>query len=88
MNRCTMAMIRTACFMSVTLAPFVALGATRAAAGDADSVAVLQRDEQMAQAVEDWQRLALKLSNAGYLVLDSTAVIAAPDDVYVRTEGC
>ena len=26
-------------------------------------------------------------SNAGYLVLDSTAVIAAPDDVYVRTEG-
>jgi hypothetical protein len=43
--------------------------------------------EQMAQAVEDWQRLALKLSNAGYLVLDSTAVIAAPDDVYVRTEG-
>ena len=43
--------------------------------------------EQMAQAVEDWQRLALKLSNAGYLVLDSTAVIAAPDDVYVQTEG-
>ena len=43
--------------------------------------------EQMAQAVEDWQRLALKLSNAGYLVLDSTAVIAAPEDVYVRTEG-
>ena len=43
--------------------------------------------EQMAQAVENWQRLAFKLSNAGYLVLDSTAVIAAPDDVYVRTEG-
>ena len=44
------------------------------------------RPEQMAQAVEDWQRLALKLSNAGYLVLDSTAVIAAPDDVYIRPE--
>ena len=43
--------------------------------------------EQMAQTVEDWQRLAIKLSTAGYLVLDSTAVIAAPDDVYVRTEG-
>jgi hypothetical protein len=43
--------------------------------------------EQMARAVEDWQRLADKLSNAGYLVLDSTAVVAAPDDTYVRPEG-
>lgn len=42
---------------------------------------------QMAQAVEDWRRLATKLSEAGYLVLDSTAVVAAPADVYVRTEG-
>jgi hypothetical protein len=40
--------------------------------------------EQMARTVEDWQRLATKLSNAGYLVLDSTAVVAAPDDTYVR----
>jgi hypothetical protein len=43
--------------------------------------------EQMARTVEDWQRLATKLSNAGYLVLDSTAVVAAPDDTYVRPEG-
>jgi hypothetical protein len=43
--------------------------------------------EQMARTVEDWQRLAAKLSDAGYLVLDSTAVVAAPDDTYVRPEG-
>jgi hypothetical protein len=43
--------------------------------------------EQMARTVDDWQRLAAKLSEAGYLVLDSTAVVAAPDDVYVRPEG-
>ena len=43
--------------------------------------------EQMARTVDDWQRLAAKLSAAGYLVLDSTAVVAAPDDVYVRPEG-
>lgn len=42
--------------------------------------------EQMARTVEDWQRLATKLSDAGYLVLDSTAVVAAPDDTYVRPE--
>jgi hypothetical protein len=40
--------------------------------------------EQMARTVEDWQRLATKLSDAGYVVLDSTAVVAAPDDTYVR----
>jgi len=43
--------------------------------------------EQMARTVEEWQRLATKLSDAGYLVLDSTAVVAAPDDTYVRPEG-
>jgi hypothetical protein len=43
--------------------------------------------EQMARTVEEWQRLATKLSNAGYLILDSTAVVAAPDDTYVRPEG-
>jgi hypothetical protein len=43
--------------------------------------------EQMARTVEDWQRLAAKLSEAGYLVMDSTAVVAAPDDTYVRPEG-
>lgn len=43
--------------------------------------------EQMARTVEDWQHLATKLSNAGYLVLDSTAVVAAPNDTFVRPEG-
>ncbi|UOA07362.1 hypothetical protein [Methylobacter sp. S3L5C] len=43
--------------------------------------------EQMTRAVEDWQRLANRLSDAGYLILDSTAVLAAPDDIYVRPEG-
>jgi hypothetical protein len=43
--------------------------------------------EQMARTVEDWQHLAAKLSEAGYLVLDATAVVAAPDDTYVRPEG-
>ncbi|MFA5920775.1 MAG: hypothetical protein WC856_05735 [Methylococcaceae bacterium] len=43
--------------------------------------------DQMAQTVEDWKRVATKLSTAGYLVIDSTAVIAAPADVYIRPEG-
>ena len=43
--------------------------------------------EQMARTVDDWQRLATRLSAAGYLVLDSTAVVAAPADVYIRPEG-
>ena len=42
---------------------------------------------QMAKIVDDWQGQAKKLSDAGYLVLDSTAVIAAPADVYVRPTG-
>lgn len=40
--------------------------------------------EQMAKIVEDWQGQAKKLSDAGYLVIDSTAVVAAPEDVYVQ----
>lgn len=40
--------------------------------------------DQMANAVADWKKLSAKLSAAGYLVIDATAVIAAPDDVYVR----
>ncbi|OHX36955.1 hypothetical protein BJL95_19870 [Methylomonas sp. LWB] len=40
--------------------------------------------EQMAKIVDDWQSQAKKLSDAGYLVIDSTAVVTAPDDVYVR----
>lgn len=40
--------------------------------------------EQMAKIVDDWQGQAKKLSEAGYLVIDSTAVVSAPDDVYVE----
>ncbi|WKJ92200.1 hypothetical protein QZJ86_08690 [Methylomonas montana] len=40
--------------------------------------------EQMAKIVDDWQGQAKKLSDAGYLVIDSTAVVAAPADVYVQ----
>ncbi|WAR43548.1 hypothetical protein [Methylomonas rapida] len=40
--------------------------------------------EQMAKIVDDWQSQAKKLSDAGYLVIDSTAVVAAPEDVYVQ----
>jgi hypothetical protein len=43
--------------------------------------------EQMAKIVDDWQGQAKKLSEAGYLVIDSTAVVAAPEDVYVRQTG-
>jgi len=43
--------------------------------------------EQMASTVADWKNLAAKLSSAGYLVIDATAVIAAPDDVFVRPDG-
>ena len=43
--------------------------------------------EQMAKIVDDWQGQAKKLSDAGYLVIDSTAVVAAPEDVYVRQAG-
>jgi hypothetical protein len=41
----------------------------------------------MAKIVDDWQGQAKKLSDAGYLVIDSTAVVAAPEDVYVRQTG-
>jgi len=40
--------------------------------------------EQMAKIVDDWQGQVKKLSDAGYLVIDSTAVVAAPEDVYVQ----
>jgi len=40
--------------------------------------------EHMAKIVDDWQDQAKKLSDAGYLVIDSTAVVAAPEDVYVQ----
>lgn len=43
--------------------------------------------EQMARAVDDWKRLGKQLTQAGYVVLDSTAIVSAPEDVYVRPEG-
>jgi hypothetical protein len=43
--------------------------------------------DQMANAVADLKKLSAKLSASGYLVIDATAVIAAPDDVYVRQDG-
>lgn len=43
--------------------------------------------EQMAKIVDDWQSQARKLSNAGYLVIDSTAVVAAPSDLYIQSQG-
>jgi len=43
--------------------------------------------DQMAKIVEDWQSQARKLSDAGYLVIDSTAVVAAPSDLYIQSQG-
>ncbi len=43
--------------------------------------------EQMAKIVDDWQAQAKKLSDAGYLVIDSTAVVAAPQDIYIQNQG-
>ena len=43
--------------------------------------------EQMAKIVNDWQGQAKKLSDAGYLVIDSTAVVAAPSDLYIQAQG-
>jgi len=43
--------------------------------------------EQMKQIVDSWKNQATKLSAAGYLVIDSTAVVAAPEDVYVGKDG-
>jgi len=42
---------------------------------------------QMAKIVDDWQSQARKLSDAGYLVIDSTAVVAAPSDLYIQSQG-
>jgi len=43
--------------------------------------------EQMTKIVDDWQSQAKKLSNAGYLVIDSTAVVAAHSDLYIQSQG-
>jgi len=42
--------------------------------------------EQMTRAVDDWKQLAKQLSVAGYVVIDASAVVAAPEDVYVKVE--
>ena len=42
--------------------------------------------EQMTKIVDDWQSQARKLSDAGYLVIDSTAVVAAPGDLYIQSQ--
>lgn len=51
------------------------------------SIPPIASQEHMARIVDDWQSQAKKLSDAGYLVIDATAVVAAPDDVYVRQVG-
>lgn len=43
--------------------------------------------EQMSKIVDDWQSQARKLSDAGYLVIDSTSVVAAPGDLYIQSQG-
>ena len=42
--------------------------------------------ETINRAVEDWREKAGQLAKAGYLVIDSGLVVAAPEDVYVRPE--
>ncbi len=42
--------------------------------------------ETINKAMEDWREKAGQLAKAGYLVIDSGMVVAAPEDVYVRPE--
>jgi hypothetical protein len=42
--------------------------------------------ETVNRAVDDWREKAGQLAKAGYLVIDSGLVVAAPEDVYVRPE--
>lgn len=42
--------------------------------------------EVIAKAMDAWRQKADQLARAGYLVLDSGMVVAAPEDVYVRSE--
>jgi hypothetical protein len=42
--------------------------------------------EAINRAMEDWRQQAEQLAKAGYLVIDSGMVVAAPEDVYVRPE--
>jgi uncharacterized protein YggE len=42
--------------------------------------------EAINKAMEDWRNQAGQLAKAGYPVIDSGRVVAAPEDVYVRPE--
>jgi hypothetical protein len=42
--------------------------------------------ELILKAMDEWRQKAEQLARAGYLVIDSGMVVAAPEDVYVRTE--
>jgi hypothetical protein len=42
--------------------------------------------ELIRKAMDAWRQKAEQLARAGYLVIDSGMVVAAPEDVYVRTE--
>ena len=42
--------------------------------------------EAINKAMDDWREKAGQLAKAGYLVIDSGLVVAAPEDVYVRPQ--
>ncbi len=42
--------------------------------------------EVVTKAMDAWRQKADQLAGAGYLVLDSGMVVAAPEDVYVHSE--
>lgn len=42
--------------------------------------------ELIRKAMDEWRQKAEQLARAGYLVIDSGMVVAAPEDVYVRSE--
>jgi hypothetical protein len=42
--------------------------------------------EAIDKAMDEWRQKADKLARAGYLVIDSGLVVAAPEEVYVRPE--
>jgi len=42
--------------------------------------------ELIREAMDEWRQKAEQLAQAGYLVIDSGMVVAAPEDVYVRSQ--
>lgn len=42
--------------------------------------------EVIRKAMDEWRQKAEQLARAGYLVIESGMVVAAPEDVYVRSE--